>query len=258
MRKSDALIRILEAMLVAPDAPQYGFELSQITQTLPGTLYPLLKRLEEAQWLSAESEERKPGVLPNRPLRRYYRFTKLGKEQAMNLVGRHNATKNSIAPGVRRFTDALPQNSAGLLSSMALKIGGSVRRETFEVCEDLFHAIPANQRMAEASDRGNWFLYDADPVGVIQWLDFLLAGEVAFNFDAWDDGYGWKYRHRREIGLEKHYGWGATCDEVVYPQWDIDRLRDAIVGDDRDRALDYLERITRWKRHRLAPLEITT
>lgn len=73
------LLKVLDAMLQAPDEDHWGFEIMKRTGLKSGTLYPLLARLETAGWVESGWEEQ---TEPGRPRRRYYRLTGLGAESA--------------------------------------------------------------------------------------------------------------------------------------------------------------------------------
>ncbi|MEU4619311.1 PadR family transcriptional regulator [Actinoplanes sp. NPDC023801] len=65
---------VLSALADEPDRQLYGLEIIETTGLLPGTIYPILARLEAAGWVVSEWEvvdEREAG----RPRRRYYRLT---------------------------------------------------------------------------------------------------------------------------------------------------------------------------------------
>jgi len=83
------LLKVLNAMLEAPDQDLHGFKIIKLTGLKSGTLYPLLARLENAGWVESDWEKQ---VEPGRPRRRYYRLTGLGVEAARrelsNLPGR--------------------------------------------------------------------------------------------------------------------------------------------------------------------------
>ena len=72
---------VLQAFLDAAGDEQYGLELIDATGLFPGTIYPILARLEQAGWLHSEWEivdEHAAG----RPRRRYYRLTADGATAA--------------------------------------------------------------------------------------------------------------------------------------------------------------------------------
>lgn len=68
---------VLAEFLKDPDAELYGREIKLATDIQAGTLYPILKRLEEEGWLTSRWEEvpATRGVPP----RCYYRLTSEGR-----------------------------------------------------------------------------------------------------------------------------------------------------------------------------------
>jgi DNA-binding PadR family transcriptional regulator len=60
-----------------PDAELYGFEIKQATGLKPGTLYPILRRLEGAGWLTARWELKPAGSTGR--IRCYYTLTPEGR-----------------------------------------------------------------------------------------------------------------------------------------------------------------------------------
>ncbi|OKI16570.1 PadR family transcriptional regulator [Streptomyces sp. CB03911] len=65
-------VRIVLADLARRDEPAYGLQIATDTGLGTGTLYPLLRRLSEAGWLSVTEET---GPHPSRPARRFYALT---------------------------------------------------------------------------------------------------------------------------------------------------------------------------------------
>ena len=72
---------VLRAFLVKPDREIYGLEIAAHTGLLPGTTYPILVRLERADWATSRWETINPHD-EQRPRRRYYKLTKRGIELA--------------------------------------------------------------------------------------------------------------------------------------------------------------------------------
>jgi PadR family transcriptional regulator, regulatory protein PadR len=255
MRLTVTLLNILRTLLKAPDSPQYGFELSAITGILPGSLYPNLKRLEHEGWVSATWEDIDPR-LAGRSARRYYRLTKIGKEQAMKTVSQFGIQPSAPLPNPPlRFNDAFVTNTKGLVSAMSLSIGGKISPKVKTLYLEAFELLVAVEKHVYDKYPGLWIAYDVDEDLLTQSLDLLLEHQVPFDFKYWDDGLGFRYQYRPEIGIECHKTWGPTADEVVYPQWDIDRLRDFANLGDLEGLRDYLNTMNRWKQFRLPPLE---
>jgi DNA-binding PadR family transcriptional regulator len=64
---------VLGVLLAEPDEEMYGLEIVEATGLAPGTIYPILFRLEEAGWIESRWEDAEEHVA-GRPRRRYYRF----------------------------------------------------------------------------------------------------------------------------------------------------------------------------------------
>ena len=78
-RLTQPLRAVVEALAsAAADDPLYGFQLCDLTDLGPGTVYPILERLAELGWVDSTWEEGQP---PGRPRRRYYRLTGLGRTE---------------------------------------------------------------------------------------------------------------------------------------------------------------------------------
>ncbi|MFB9660096.1 PadR family transcriptional regulator [Glycomyces mayteni] len=68
---------VLDALLDAdPGDPPWGYRLCEITGLGPGTVYPILERLETAGWVAGTWEHPKPD---DRPARRTYTVTGTGR-----------------------------------------------------------------------------------------------------------------------------------------------------------------------------------
>jgi PadR family transcriptional regulator, regulatory protein PadR len=77
--------KVLRAFLDDPTAPRYGMELIRVTGLPSGTIYPVLARLEHAEWLVSEKEAIDP-LLEGRPPRRYYTLSPEGAARARHEV----------------------------------------------------------------------------------------------------------------------------------------------------------------------------
>lgn len=91
---------VLRAFLAFPDAELYGLEIAAHTGLLPGTTYPILVRLERAEWVTARWESIDPHD-EQRPRRRYYKMTSRGVELATRELERRAQQTVSAA---RRWT----------------------------------------------------------------------------------------------------------------------------------------------------------
>lgn len=74
-------LKVLATFLSAPGDELSGADLARQARIGPGTLYPLLQRLERAGWLASRWETEDPSAL-GRPRRRYYHITGLGVQKA--------------------------------------------------------------------------------------------------------------------------------------------------------------------------------
>ena len=75
MKITRALVQVLRAMLTDPKAVRWGYDLMQATGLRSGTLYPILTRLEDEGYLTAEwASADEPGAR-----RRFYTLTESGE-----------------------------------------------------------------------------------------------------------------------------------------------------------------------------------
>ena len=70
---------------------RYGFEIMDATGLASGTVYPILRRLEEAGMLSARWERTVDAHDEQRPPRRYYQITGSGRQAVRDAVARFPA-----------------------------------------------------------------------------------------------------------------------------------------------------------------------
>jgi PadR family transcriptional regulator len=87
IRMTNAVGKVLAALLVDPDQPRYGLDLMRATGQPSGTLYPILARLVGAGWAVAEWESAHAASEDGRPARRYYRLTDCGLAAARAALG---------------------------------------------------------------------------------------------------------------------------------------------------------------------------
>jgi len=89
---------LFAALLEAPRAWRYGYDISKETGLRPGTLYPLLIRLADQGLLESEWRE---GTEPGRPPRHVYRLTPDGLAFARQLARSREARGfgETLAPG---------------------------------------------------------------------------------------------------------------------------------------------------------------
>ncbi len=77
MRHTAATIQVLNALL--DGQRHYGYEILLESGLRGGTVYPILRRLEDEGWVKGSSERIRPS---DRPPRRYYKLTALGARKA--------------------------------------------------------------------------------------------------------------------------------------------------------------------------------
>lgn len=77
-RMTRETMRVLGVVLEAPAAEWYGLELAGRADLSPGTVYPILVRLERAGWLDSAWENVNPSE-EGRPRRRLYRLSGVGQ-----------------------------------------------------------------------------------------------------------------------------------------------------------------------------------
>ena len=65
----------------------YGFDIMETTGLPSGTVYPALRRLEEAGLVQSKWEKESKAVAEQRPARKYYKLTGSGSDTAANLSG---------------------------------------------------------------------------------------------------------------------------------------------------------------------------
>ena len=67
----------------------YGFDIIDITGMPGGTVYPALRRLEEAGYLSSTWEEERVAHADARPRRKYYESTRAGRQALAEAMKRY-------------------------------------------------------------------------------------------------------------------------------------------------------------------------
>ena len=89
LRRSPHTLQVLDFFLSNPKAWKHGYDISQSTGLMSGTLYPILMRMAERGLLETcwETEH-----VPGRPARHLYRLTAAGREYAA-------AAAETAAPG---------------------------------------------------------------------------------------------------------------------------------------------------------------
>jgi DNA-binding PadR family transcriptional regulator len=95
--------KVLLLMLQEPSRSYYGLEIIRDAGLKGGTLYPILARLEDAEWVTSEWESMDPAAEGRRP-RRYYTLTPEGVRQAAQvqdkLMSMLKLDKARVAPSL--------------------------------------------------------------------------------------------------------------------------------------------------------------
>jgi PadR family transcriptional regulator PadR len=73
---------VLRVALTAPADEWYGLQMVKATGLPSGTVYPIIARLEQCDWITSRWENPEEHVTEGRPRRRYYRLTDSGAEAA--------------------------------------------------------------------------------------------------------------------------------------------------------------------------------
>jgi PadR family transcriptional regulator PadR len=85
IRMSGPTLKILKFMIENPQEGRSGAEISKATKVGSGTMYPLLQRLEIANWIAGEWEDIDPSYA-GRPKRRFYKLTPSGQVGARDAL----------------------------------------------------------------------------------------------------------------------------------------------------------------------------
>jgi PadR family transcriptional regulator, regulatory protein PadR len=96
---------VLRALLEQPDRELYGLELVDATGLAPGTIYPIMARLESAGWVDSRWEDIDQHA-EGRPRRRYYQLAADGIAQAREALAAADSRRQARVRGL--IGDALP------------------------------------------------------------------------------------------------------------------------------------------------------
>lgn len=94
IRLTFATAAVLQALYAGRE---YGFDIAAVTGLRRGTVYPILRRLEDCGMLAGHWEDADPAHEEGRPPRRYYRLTRAGNELAVKAGERFPAAALTIA-----------------------------------------------------------------------------------------------------------------------------------------------------------------
>lgn len=87
MRTTYTVLQMALALVEEP-REHYGYELIERTGIKGGVAYPILQRMMAAGWLKPRLEQKASATSHNRPPRRYYRVTALGRREMTIMVAR--------------------------------------------------------------------------------------------------------------------------------------------------------------------------
>ncbi len=82
-RITQQTLKILNIFMQDPKKEISGTDIRKQTKLMSGTVYPILLRLEKAQWLESEWEDI-DAAMEGRPQKRLYKITNLGQQEACN------------------------------------------------------------------------------------------------------------------------------------------------------------------------------
>lgn len=89
---------------------RYGFEVMQATGLASGTIYPALRRMEDAMLIKSKWEKQSIAQAEQRPARKYYEVTKAGREMLAEARSRFRLLEQMRPPAE---TDLKPVNEKG-------------------------------------------------------------------------------------------------------------------------------------------------
>lgn len=96
VRLSGPTLKVLKHLLDNPRSERSGLDISKGTKVGPGTIYPLLVRLEKAGWLTSRWEDLDPREA-GRPRRRYYRLSATGQQRSREALSEFQLPAGGLA-----------------------------------------------------------------------------------------------------------------------------------------------------------------
>jgi PadR family transcriptional regulator PadR len=105
VRVTTQTARVLAAMLEDPTAAHYGLDVMQRAGLASGSLYPILRRLEAASWMTSAWEQVDAAEV-GRPRRRYYSLTPHGIQSGrralaeLSALGGTTKGRTRLRPGL--------------------------------------------------------------------------------------------------------------------------------------------------------------
>ncbi len=95
IRLSGPTLKVLKLMLEKPREGRSGAEISRALGIGSGTLYPLLARLENADWMRSEWERVDPSEV-GRPRKRFYKLTGQGQTRARKALAELQTSSGAL------------------------------------------------------------------------------------------------------------------------------------------------------------------
>ncbi|MEU9201924.1 helix-turn-helix transcriptional regulator [Streptomyces sp. NPDC048332] len=99
-RMTMATKAVLSALIAKPADEHYGLEISDAAGLAPGSIYPILIRLEQCGWLESRWEDIDTHE-EGRPKRRYYRLSQKGAQSATAALAKASGRKRRGAAALR-------------------------------------------------------------------------------------------------------------------------------------------------------------
>lgn len=96
-KPSTAARQVFQAFLDSPSEETYGFELAEATGLPSGTIYPILRRLEDEGFVKSYWAEVDTGTQRRR--RRYYELTGEGRRAAHAATAEQRTALRLLSPG---------------------------------------------------------------------------------------------------------------------------------------------------------------
>lgn len=105
-RVTTPLLLVVHELLKHPLDERWGYELSKATGLAPGTIQPILTRLETEGWLDVRWEQVDKALEQGRRPRRLYRLTGSGAASATALLDQRRSRMKALL-------DVAPRGAAG-------------------------------------------------------------------------------------------------------------------------------------------------
>ena len=79
----------------------YGFDIMDVTGLPSGTVYPFMRRLEQAGLVVSKWEDEDTARKEQRPARKYYKLTSAGRASLSEAVGRYRRLEGALTKKVK-------------------------------------------------------------------------------------------------------------------------------------------------------------